>query len=212
MKAKDLKLLRKNLTRVNKLDYAPLTGVPSEAQVITLDNSNEPLSLTFSHGKSLSDHQLQICLDLFERNMGDFYKNSSWGLDLKEKRIELTHSSARFLLLHSQSDVFVGFVHFRFEYDDDEQPTEAVLYVYEIQVVESFQRKGLGKKLMGLAEQIATAAKMTKVLLTVFKKNEAAMHFYKDLNYSIDQSSPSNYNEPADYEILSKVISLPATK
>jgi hypothetical protein len=46
-----------------------------------------------------------------------------------------------------------------------------------------------------------------KVMLTVFRNNKLAIQFYRHkLCYQIDSSSPSQYNQITDYEILSKVI------
>ena len=102
----------------------------------------------------------------------------------------------------------MAFVHFRFEPNDDEKPTEEVLYVYEIQVSDRAQRSGLGKRLMNIMELVALKNGMQKVMLTVFKMNGGAMKFYREkMKYAIDESSPSNFDgEVADYEILSKVV------
>lgn len=162
------------------------------------------------------------CLRLFERNMADMYLDSSWGLDLDEKAAELRHETARFLIVE-EADAVAGcgddtnsnnkrnvlaFSHFRFEPNDEDRPTQQVLYVYEIQVSSQAQRSGLGKRLMNIMELIALKLDMKKIMLTVFKNNGAAMSFYLDrMKYEIDESSPSNFDgEVADYEILSKTI------
>ena len=152
------------------------------------------------------------------------YQASSWGLDLDEKSSELRHETARFLIVEAAADAdgadananddgttkrdVLAFVHFRFEPNDDEKPTEEVLYVYEIQVSDRAQRSGLGKRLMNIMELVANKNGMQKVMLTVFKMNGGAMKFYREkMKYAIDESSPSNFDgEVADYEILSKVV------
>jgi ribosomal protein S18 acetylase RimI-like enzyme len=208
MKAKDLKILRKKLAKVNKAEYDPLDGISKDAfSIASKSADDEALSVRFARSADIQPKMFEELLSLFERNMGELYKNSSWGLDTEEKSAELKHAKARYLLVEtSKGNQLAGFVHFRFVYDDEEQPTEAVLYVYEIQIDEKFRRQGLGKKLMGISEQIGAKAEVSKVLLTVFKSNQAAMEFYKRLDYGIDYSSPSNHNEPADYEILSKSV------
>ena len=174
------------------------------------------------HKSPLPPELLNKCMDLFETNMGDLYKSSQWGLNLKEKREELAHEGARFLIVTVddiqissntvESKPLVAFSHFRFEVNDDDQPTEEVLYLWEIQVQELYRRYGLGKRLMTIMEVVGMQMKMRKVMLTVFKNNHGAMDFYrKKLKYGIDESSPSNYesipNEGgADYEIMSKCI------
>ena len=215
MKAKDLKILRKKLTRVNKAEYDPLNGISEDAfSVAPQTADDEPLSVRFARSADIVKERelFDDLLCLFERNMGELYKKSSWGLDKGRKSAELKHANARYLLVETTTSnkehrqQLAGFVHFRFDYDDEEQPMDTVLYVYEIQIDEKFRRQGLGKRLMGIAEEIAAKAEVSKVLLTVFKSNQVAMDFYKRLDYGIDASSPSNHNEPADYEILSKSV------
>lgn len=180
------------------------------------------------------------CMNLFEENMGEFYRSSSWGLDLDEKTDELRHESARFLIvtqddddisssLNTTSDAsspnntkmrsssrakICAFSHFRFEVNDDDFPTEEVLYVYEIQVSPDLQKCGIGKRCMSIMELIALQANMRRVMLTAFKSNQGAMKFYIDkMKYGIDSSSPSNFDgEEVDYEILSKSLMSKQTK
>lgn len=209
MKSKDLKILRKKLTKANRIDNDPLNSFSKEDLTFELStNSTDPpeknTALNLKFFISIPDGRLVECRSLFETNMGELYRKSSWGLNLDEKTNELKHKGARFLLLLGEDDSLAGFVHFRFEYDDEERPTQAVLYLYEIQIDSLYHRQGLGKKVMSIIEKIAKNADMPKVMLTCFKSNKPAMDFYKDLEYTIDESSPSNFNDPADYEILSR--------
>ena len=204
MKSKDLKILRKKLTKANRIDNDPLSGFSKED--LTLELSDEVLKLNFYVSSSLPDARLAECLALFETNMGEFYKNSSWGLDMTEKAGELKHKNARFLLLLGEGSSLAGFVHFRFEYDDEEHPSQAVVYVYEIQIDKKYRRQGLGKKIMAIIEEIAQKAAMPKVMLTCLKSNKAASGFYQGLEYTLDETDPSNFNEPVDYEILSRKL------
>lgn len=189
------------------------------------------LSLEYVSSADMSDSLLESCMKLFEENMGELYKRSSWGLDLPAKADELRHRKARFLLAFAdgekdedatttnnkengeervrQGGELASFVHFRFCYDDEDEPEYAVLYVYEIHVDAKFQRKGVGARLMSVLESIAKAAGLEKVVLTVFKNNVAATEFYTNsLDYQVDESSPSRHGDKsADYEILSKAIS-----
>ncbi|KAH7286526.1 hypothetical protein KP509_32G011100 [Ceratopteris richardii] len=101
----------------------------------------------------------------------------------------------------------VAFVQYRFVMEE-ELP---VLYVYEIQLEDTIQGKGLGKFLMQLLELIARKNNMMAVVLTVKKRNEGAMRFYLNkLSYKISSTSPSKVDplEYADctYEILCKVF------
>jgi N-alpha-acetyltransferase 40 len=241
MKSKDLKLLRKKLAQVNKLSLDLLQVVPSELLHISfsassspsttsssnphadsatstantlseLSLSNEETKVIYLPSSKMTPGQLQQCLDLFQENMSKLYQESSWGLNLEEKKEELQHANARFLLLQQQqqqpkesssTSIMVAFVHFRFEYDDEEHPTCAVLYVYELQVQQHFHGQGLGRKLMDILHAIAKAQDMPKVVLTVFHANIGARKFYDKLGYTVDETSPSQFGQREDYEILS---------
>ena len=110
----------------------------------------------------------------------------------------------------------LGFVHFRYEYDDDNYPKHPVTYIYELQVHSNWQKFGIGKKLMTIVELISLNLNMEKVMLTVFRSNIAAMGFYEKRNYKVDDCSPSNFtgeeNKNCDYEILSKMLLVPREK
>lgn len=200
MKAKDLKVLRKKFIRVDRI------GSPLEDSVVAGDLNailSGPWKLKYFSGPSAP---VEILLDLFERNMGDFYRKSSWGLDLGQKAEDLAHRRARHLVVYDETDRMAAYCHYQFDYDDDENPERVVFYVYELQIEETYQRMGLGTKLMNCMEYLARSAGLESILLTVFFENTSAMSFYQKLGYEIDISSPSKYNEHADYEILVKQI------
>lgn len=53
----------------------------------------------------------------------------------------------------------------------------------------------------------ASPPDVQKIMLTVFRQNTSAMQFYRTkLHYTIDATSPSQYNQVTDYEILSKSV------
>lgn len=202
-------------------------SIPALSSPSELDGEEDrPSSARIEHFLSpLSQHLLDQCLKLFEDNMGEMYKSSSWGLDMEDKRKEFTHDDARFLIVladDKDSDAtpsdnrthpqeVLGFAHFRYEEDDEDDPTAPVSYLYELQVHASQQKAGLGKRLMNIIELLALKSKMHKVMLTVFKINTKAMGFYLNkMKYEVDECSPSNFegeeNENCDYEILSKSL------
>lgn len=248
VKSKELKIMRKKLEKAEKIqDPFKMIGQHSQLLDATVGEESSPssasssaaaLTISYKSSADLDDSTLQQCLALFKGNMGDLYRNSTWGLDMEEKKDEFQHKKARFLLLTAAAEApaeasstnddtnnnsaqnqqkqeskqqdrhLAAFVHFRFCYDDDEEPECVVLYVYEIQVSGAFRRRGLGRRLMEIIEDICKAVDFPKVMLTVFSKNTAALQFYQSqqLGYRIDESSPSKYNQVEDYEILSKVI------
>jgi ribosomal protein S18 acetylase RimI-like enzyme len=60
-----------------------------------------------------------------------------------------------------------------------------VLYIYEIQVGQGARGMGVGQRLMKEVEAEARHKNMAKVLLTVFKRNHAAIHFYKKGDFEL---------------------------
>jgi GNAT superfamily N-acetyltransferase len=112
--------------------------------------------------------------------MKTLYENSTWGYNIDEKRQELQHPHARFILIttslseaidseahhnnninqdnastNTNANMLVAFVHYRYCYDDDDDPAMIVLYIYEMQVRETYQKQGIGLYCMRLMEQIA---------------------------------------------------------
>jgi ribosomal protein S18 acetylase RimI-like enzyme len=211
--------ISKNLKAANECEN-PITGSLAAFMNVSVklqsnqndSNAMEAKSLKIQFYKSPLPQSLHdSCLSLFEKNMGDMYRQSSWGLNMKEKDQELKHPNARYLVIldEEQKDdsKLLAFAHFRFEVDDEEHPSKEVLYLYEIQIHESAQRNGIGKRMMQILEILAMQMQMRKVVLTVFNSNTGAMDFYQKLKYNVDETSPSQYEgEEADYEILSKVV------
>lgn len=206
VKAKVLKQLRKRIEKAERIAN-PLADVDDALLALKLPAS-KALTIDYRLIGDLTDDLKQACLDIFSANMASLYEKSSFGLDLAAKADELRHRKARYLLINGDDDKLAAFVHFRIEMDEEESPEYAVVYVYEIQVHADYQRLGLGQRLMQAIESMATTLAMDKVMLTVFRSNTAAMDFYQRLDYEIDESSPSRHEQEADYEILSKRISI----
>jgi ribosomal protein S18 acetylase RimI-like enzyme len=190
-------------------------------QIVTSKKSGSVTKPRFlvHYYQSLKDHPLifQQCLHLFTENMKELYEKSSWGYDMASKQEEFLHLNARFIVLIESdiqdSPVVAAFVHFRYCYNDDDNPSEIVLYVYELQVRSSCQKQGIGQYCMQILELIAqnengkASLKVSKIMLTVFRSNESAMEFYvQKMHYQIDHFSPSCHNQVTDYEILSKKL------
>ena len=169
--------------------------------------------------------------DLTKRNMRELYERT-WGWSNPEKRRELAHSDARFLVAFDERGVTragdaaaaeddeddhaappsssssssssspAAFAHFRFEVEDDGSP---VAYVYELQAERAYQRRGLGRGLMRAVEAAGKASGVAAVMLTVLKDNEGARRFYeRRAGYAPDPRTPSE--ETCPYVILSKKL------
>lgn len=181
------------------------TPTPPSLHVYSTPSNNMPLSTRMN------------IFELLRENMKIFYEISGWGWNETEKQKELFHPHSRFLLLTSPSpaaansderrldrEEVVGFAMFRFEWDDEDEPEHAVLYLYEVQVKQSLQRAGLGLFLMQRLREIKDKLQLWKILLTCFKTNLGALSFYRKLGFDVDVNSPSRcgyHNE--SYEILS---------
>jgi len=158
----------------------------------------------------LDENEKATVVELLIRNMKALYEQSNWGWNEKNKRDEMMEDAAWYLLAKNEDGKICGFSHFRYDMDYDDE----VLYVYEIQIDEEFQRKGLGKFMMQVLEMLAFKADMRKIMLTVLKHNESATKFFKShMKFEIDETNPAEdvqwnekYNdiEQIDYEILSK--------
>ncbi len=120
--------------------------------------------------------------------MREQYDANQWGWDAAAKQSELAHDDARFVLVRGGGSV-QAFAHFRFSANDEDYASRAVVYVWELQVVETFQGAGLGRRVMGLLQRVAEGFQLDCVMLTVFKSNARALAFYMDkLGYAVDEA------------------------
>ncbi|KAI0639762.1 acyl-CoA N-acyltransferase [Trametes polyzona] len=178
-----------------------------------------------SYAPSLSHGERQAVWDLWETNMRAMVEPSSFGWNPNEKRKELFHRHARFILVYGSSDAqeptvptsLAAFSMFRFEQDEGED----VIYCYELQVSQPYRSSGLGRFLVEKLTAIGKHWKMSKLMLTVLKSNTAARRFYQETGFEVDPSSPEyeptseddvwvdedgSDTETYDYEILSKAL------
>lgn len=180
-------------------------NILNEITIEVLTVNGKEVNIQCSNSSELSPDLIKVFLQLTEDNMKELYERSSWGWNRGTKLKEFQHKNARFVTLFLD-ETMIGFVHLRFEHGSDE--SEACVYCYELQIVDEFQRKGLGTYLMNILMLLAVRFKMYKVMLTVFKYNSNAIDFYMNkAKFRIDKSSPSKFDEETEYEILSLKIS-----
>ncbi|XP_064603235.1 N-alpha-acetyltransferase 40-like [Liolophura sinensis] len=163
------------------------------------------LNIACERISDMAEDLVDWAFELTKSNMQTLYETGGWGWKDKEKRAEMTEDMARYLIVTDSDNKLVGFVHFRFDIDYDEE----VLYVYEIQLIKEVRRKGLGKFLLQILELMAHKTQMKKVIQTVFKQNTAGYDFYtKTMKYEVDETNPEEYvfEEGNSYVILSKAI------
>jgi len=185
----------------------PLAALPSFK---VFSKNGMTLNLSTMRVKDLDTKEKNDVVDLLICNMKSLYEQSNWGWNEKNKRAEMLEDAAWYLLAKDEDGAICGFSHFRYDMDYDDE----VLYVYEIQIDQAYQRKGLGKFMMQVLEMLAFKADMRKIMLTVLKHNESATKFFKSqLKFEIDETNPAEdvqWNEKysdieqVDYEILSK--------
>lgn len=88
-------------------------------------------------------------------------------------------------------------------YGGADEPEQVVGYIYELQILPSWQGKGLGRVLVEYTKRIVSAYGLDKCMLTCLKANTQAMAFYTKIGFVVDGISPSRCGEEVCYEILS---------
>ncbi|GFR41919.1 hypothetical protein Agub_g2711 [Astrephomene gubernaculifera] len=201
----------KELLRKAKQIKNPLAELVTAARHV--DAKGQAVQVCSHHARNMPKDLQEWCLALCRENMSAMYKRV-WSWSDADKRKQLASVASRFLIAHDDAltsspsavpssttttttapahRTAIGYVNYRFEQEEG-QP---VLYCYELQVVRQAQSRGVGRLLMELTEQIAWAAGMHKVMLTVFRDNTAAVRFYRRLGYQLDETSP-DYSEEGE--------------
>ena len=177
----------------------------------------------------LKEHEpatMRWAFDLTRRNMRSTYENCPWGWSNAEKRRELNHPDALYVLRvdddaspggggsggtdagEERASPYLGFAHYRHEIEKeggaDGTGGEAVTYVYELQCEPRRRGAGVGGSVMDAVEAAATARGSERCVLTVLKSNAGARRFYERRGYVVDGESPKE--EACHYVILSKAL------
>jgi hypothetical protein len=157
----DRKLLQQKLSQAEKVVREakvlsdPLLKLPAPFRHFQTSD-NITCSFTYCESLRSSPQLLSSCLQLFEINMGDMYKRSSWGLDMKQKERDFLHDDSRFIIVHNPSAIqdILAFGQFRFEVDEDTH--EEIMYVYELQVSVSASRLSSFSNVLGYMALVMT--------------------------------------------------------
>jgi len=187
------------IVKTANLQDDPLESLPSFKK---FSKNGLDLTLSTKRVSDLNHDGKEFIIDLLAKNMKKLYEDSEWGWNDKNKREEMLDEKAWYLLAETSDGTIAGYSHFRYDMDFDDE----VVYVYEIQIDSTYQRKGLGRFMMQVLEMLAFKADMRKIMLTVFKHNPEAENFFKKtMKYEIDETCPiDDVVEQYDYEILSK--------
>ncbi|KAK8812593.1 hypothetical protein WA538_003807 [Blastocystis sp. DL] len=131
-----------------------------------------PLSSEFDVSKILihgmkGDAALEV-YELGRRNMETLYNACPWKWNAKAELAECRSRKMRFVTVrHRASNTLAAYLEVKMMNDPDDD--SLVLYIYSIQVDESFQNRGLGRVLMAFAADLASYCHLEKCRLTVFK-------------------------------------------
>ncbi|ORY51338.1 hypothetical protein BCR33DRAFT_780334 [Rhizoclosmatium globosum] len=99
-----------------------------------------------------------------------------------------------------ESDVPIGYLYYLICMEDSFDDIDGgmhgdgkapVIYCMELQLIPEARNTGLGATLMKIQEETGRLFQLRRSMLTVFKKNDGAMRFYKRLGYTPDLISPS---------------------
>ena len=144
-------------------------------------SDEETISVAFFTGKTIPREQLKKCFNLSKAHMQDIYETSEYGWDDDDKKSELKDASSRILVATNSAGEFVGFAAFIITLQGElyEKPIgETCMLVRDMQVVDSYQRRGIGNHLMRLCEMIGMKFQLGYVEALVTCDNAAAHSFF----------------------------------
>lgn len=121
---------------------------------------------------------------LLVNDMKDIW-SQAYPWDEVEKRAALFESDSRYLIAVADENP-VGFLHFKFEQEDD----NFVIVIYNIHIEEPYRRHGLGRFMVRAVEFIGRDLHVDEVLTMVYKANSDGLSFFSQLKYVEHSSSP----------------------
>jgi GNAT superfamily N-acetyltransferase len=155
------------------------------------------LNLAISFSPKLSRAELTWAFQMTKENMEDVYETSGYGWDDDDKMRELTEQGTRFLLIREKSEdgsapgPLRGFAHFRFTVQGevlDMMAGEPCIYLWDIQLEESIQRKGVGKHILTLLDLIGRREQMKYLSIPIQLMDETSTAWIlKNKGYAPDE-------------------------
>uniref|UniRef100_A0A7S0HF83 N-alpha-acetyltransferase 40 n=1 Tax=Hanusia phi TaxID=3032 RepID=A0A7S0HF83_9CRYP len=187
--------------RVFAARISDLPQVPWEVKCLGYEEEREVAVESYRRSELAAD-LVDALFDLTRRNMKALYERSSWGWSDEDKRLAFDSPSSRFFIATLQGKL-VGFAHYQFEVLEDQAMLAplACLYVLELQVEQEFQRRGIGRLLLQRLCSNASAMKMDRIMLCVFRYNTNALSFYKRNGFLPDESSDYNQVQNEVFEM-----------
>jgi len=177
----------------------------------------EELTISFSTGKTVPRDEVKFMFNLSKSTMEEIYDESEYGWDDDDKRSELRDPATRHILARTASGELVGFASFQLTLQGEmyEKPIGlACVFVREMQVVEKYQRRGVGRHLARLMEMVGMKYNIAYVEYLVMSTNEAGHNFIENKlkGYSTDGREELLMQLDGDWDddtfiIYSKVVS-----
>ena len=169
------------------------------------------LNLSISFTPKLSRAEYDWAFKLTKSRMESVYDSSGYGWDDDDKKRELSEQGARFLIAREKTEEGSppgpprAFVHFRFTVQGEVMDTMAgdpCLYVWDVQLEPSVQRKGLGKHLLMILELIARREKMEHLCVPVQLNDETSTAWIESIRgFAQDDALRSLVGFDAEMEV-----------
>ncbi|CCF35734.1 acetyltransferase [Colletotrichum higginsianum] len=167
----------------------------------THPKTDKPYALSLKSSSALAQHELQACFDLVDRTSGADYRASKDGWRPASKMKEMRSPDLRYILVKEAAAAaavaadadgddggkICGFTSLMPTFEEG----EAVVYCYEIHLLEELRGTGMGRLLMDHLVRVAESIPIIeKVMLTCFLANAGARAFYERLGFERDAISP----------------------
>ena len=196
----------------------PLAAFSSLRVAATDTETEEQLTISFATGKQVPRSDIKFMFNVSKATMEEIYDDSEYGWDDDDKLSELKDPSTRHLLVRTASDELVGFVSFQLTLQGEMYQSvkgKACVFVREFQVVEKYQRRGIGRHLSRLLEMIGMKNNMSYVEYLVTSENTVAQNFIatKCKGYATDSRDDlldeigGDCRDDESFVIYSKVVS-----
>ena len=211
----NLAVLRQALFAQNGRDKDVTQGI--SPAFLAYDRNGIDVEISFA--PKLDDVQVDWAFDLVKERMESMYDLSGYGWDDEDKRGELTEAGARFLLVFDRQGSsaaqkkLVGFVHFRFTVQGEVVDTmegDTCIFVWDIQIEDAFQCKGVGRHLLMLLELIGAREGIKRVSIPIQNTDISAKSWVEQLKgYLPDQGIRDRFSfDPLEegFDVFSKTL------
>lgn len=170
------------------------------------------MNLSISFSTHLTRGELQWAFNITKSNMEVVYDASGYGWDDDDKMRELTEQGTRFLLIREKSaegcppGELRGFAHFRFTVQGEVLDIMAggpCIYLWDIQIDESIQRKGVGKHILMLLDLIGRRENMEYLSIPVQLNDDTTIEWISRIKgYAEDSNLPELIGFDSEMEVL----------